>query len=250
MELLSFFEDPTWQQVGKNVLWLAAIITAVGVIAKTPYVNRPVKWLWKALLSDPVGKWVNKTVDQSVSPKIEEQRSQMTDIVAYTLTAREAQDDIMAALKNLHECVDRRSAEQNERIEKLTDYTEEVLAEAVGAKERIRQLYRALDIPVFEADHNGHFTYVNPAYSKLTGMSVEEAMGEGWVESLVPEDRARVFKAWSSATESEIDFNSVYRFRNLQTGDTIEMRGSAKPLHDGRSNVVGYVGTLEPTTTA
>lgn len=247
MELWSFFEDPTWQQVGKNLLWIAAVITALGVIAKAPYVNKPIKWLWRVVIADPIGKWVNRTVDQSVSPKIEVQRQQMAEIILFTDVAKENQEFIKAALKNLHECVDRRASEQNERIEKLSAYTEEVLAEATGAKERIRQLYRALEVPVFESDAKGHFTYVNPAYSKLTGLSVENSLGEGWVEALHPEDRSRVFKAWSSATDAQIDFNSVYRFRNLHTDVVTEMRGSAKPLHDGRGTVVGWVGTLEPT---
>ena len=41
-------------------------------------------------------------------------------------------------------------------------------------------------------------------------------------------------------------FTALYRFRNTQTGQVVEVRGSAAPLHDAHRNVVGWVGTLDP----
>lgn len=256
MSLLFASEIPDWvfqivpEWIGtslKLLVVVAGVVTLLGIVARTPYINRPVKWLWRHLVSEPIGGWSKRMVTDVVNPKLESQNTQIAVVTDFIEVARDNQESIKAALKNLHECVDRRAAESNERIEKLTEYAEEVLAEAVGAKERIRQLYRALEVPVFETDAMGHCTYINPAYSKLTGLSVEDALGEGWVEALAAEDRVRVFKAWSSATSSKIDFNSLYRFRNVTTGVITQVRGSAKPLHDGRGNVVGWVGTLDVT---
>lgn len=238
-------EAPWWEQWATATLWLAGLVAAIGVIVKTPYINRPIKWVWGHLVGNPMAKWSAERVTEVVTPHLNAQDEKLADLKTFVDVARTNQDDIKAALKNIHDCLDRRMAETAERIEKLTAYTEEVLAQAVGAKERIRQLYRALEIPVFETDMHGHCTYVNPAYSKLTGLTVEEAIGEGWVEAIHPEDRTRVFKAWTSATEAAIDFNSFYRSKNVVTSISTDVRASAKPLHDGAGNVVGWVGTLE-----
>lgn len=239
-------ELPSWvDDFGKSILWIAGIITAFGIIFKAPWIKRPGQWVWRHLVSNPTSAWGKQLVGGVVESHLADSKQKMEAVYNFVDVSGANQNDIKAALQNLHECIDRRSAEQNERIEKLTQYTEEVLAEAIGAKERIRQLYKALDIPVYETDVNGHCTYVNPAYSKLSGLSVEDSLGEGWIEALHPEDRTRVFKMWESATDAHIDFNSVFRFRNTTTGDVVRVRASAKPLHDGVGNVAGWVGTFD-----
>lgn len=255
-------QAPLWQEIVKDLLLLAGIFTAIGVIVKVPIINRPIRWLWYALVAKPVSNWskevVGTVVDDKInSPDAASVRSQLVefttfqnDVSEFVETSRSYQNDMREAMRHLHECVDRRASESNERIEKLTAYTEEVLSEAVGAKERIRQLYKALEIPVFETDALGHCTYVNPAYSELTGLSVDEALGEGWSEAIMPEDRSRVFQTWESATRAAIDFNSIYRFKNVRTGAITQVRGSAKPLHDGKGVVVGWVGTVDPIKTS
>lgn len=229
-----------WHTWGETIVWIAGVATALGIISRT----RPVKWLYQQLVGKPVTEWGSKVVGDVVEAKVTQNNggSSLKDQID-GLNSNQA--DIKAALENIHTCLDTRFADTHERMEKLTGYAEEVLAEAIGAKERIRQLYRALEIPVFETNAQGWCTYVNPAYTKITGLSVEDALGEGWAEALYPEDRTRVFRSWGQAVEAGAEFTAVYRFRNTQTGKMVEVRGSASPLHDAHRNVVGWVGTLD-----
>lgn len=245
-----------WRVASEAALWAAGLAAAISLLLRLP----PVQWLWRQTVTRPVSEWNSQVVGKVVEDKTLEWRN-ATDSVksqfdafatcqtALTASVKETiqgQDDIKAALDNIHHCIDRRFADTHERMEKLTAYTEEVLSEAVGSKERIRQLYRALEVPVFETDARGWFTYINPAYSRLTGLSVEEAMGGGWVEAVAPQDRSGIMRVWGQAIQLGVDFTGVHHFRNAITGDFTEARISATPLHDGSKQVVGWVGTIDP----
>jgi PAS domain S-box-containing protein len=247
--------EPWWHSSGENVIWVAGVVTALGIISRT----RPARWLYRRLVGQPVTEWSTRVVGQVVDDKVSKTNggSSLRDRVEAIVTQQETlaewttqtasnQDDIKQSLENIHKCLDTRFSDTHARMEKLTEYSEEVLAEAIGARERIRQLYRALETPVFEANSLGWCTYVNPAYCRLTGLTTEEALGEGWGQAIHPQDRSRVFKTWERAVEIAEEFTSIYRFRNVQTGETIEVRGSAAPLHDAHRKVVGWVGTLDP----
>lgn len=244
-----------WHTWGESLVWLAGIATALGVLSRT----RPMKWLYRQLVGKPVTEWGQKIVGDVVDAKvsqtnggsslrdsIEDIKGQQNTLVEWSAEAASNQEDMKVALKNLHECIDNRFADTHARIERLTSYAEEVLTEALGAKERLRQLYRALDVPIFETDRAGRCTYINPAYTDLTGLPLDDALGEGWAEALHPEDRTRVFKVWQAAIDDNTEFSAVYRFVNTVTGKTTEVRGSASPLHDGKREIVGWVGTLDP----
>jgi PAS domain S-box-containing protein len=244
-----------WHTGGESLVWLAGIVTALGVLSRT----RPVKWLYRQLIGKPVTEWGAKVVGEVVDAKvsksnggsslrdaIEEIRDQQATLVEWSTEAASNQEDMKAALKNLHDCIDNRFADTHARIERLAAYTEEVLTEAVGTKERLRQLYRVLDIPIFETDRAGRCVYVNPAYTNLTGLPLDDALGEGWAEAIHADDRARVFKAWRAAVDDNSEFSAVYRFVNVVTGRVTEVRGTATPMHDGTRQVVGWVGALDP----
>jgi len=251
-----------WHTHGETVVWIAAVVAALGVIIKTPigqFFLRAVKWIWQRLVSEPITDWGTRTVGAVVESKVagknggsslRDQIDLLNDgqraLMDVTSLAADERTNISKALSNIHLCLDTRFADTHARMEKLTEYAEEVLAEAVGAKERIRQLYRALDTPVFETNAQGWCTYINPAYSRLTGLSVEESLGEGWGEAVDPEDRDRVFATWATAVEENVEFTAIYRFRNVVDGRVTEVRGSAVPLRDGRGDVAGWVGSVDP----
>jgi PAS domain-containing protein len=44
--------------------------------------------------------------------------------------------------------------------------------------------------------------------SEMTGLSPDEAKGQGWGRALHPEDRERVFQAWHRAAQTREEFSS------------------------------------------
>ena len=252
--MMILLETPLWQQAGEQLVWVAAVATAVGFLSRT----RPAKWLWRSLVARPATEWGERVVGSVVDEKVSKPNggSSIADRLNTVCEGQETladssvklwkrQDDLMDRIETIHSCLDRRFSEADMRIDHLTKMAELVLEEASGAKERVRQLFRSLDVPVFEADKKGWRLYVNPAWTHLTGLPIDEARGEGWGEAVHPEDRDRVFQAWELAVEGGAAFTLVYRTRNVLTGVVTNVRSSASPLHNGQESVVGWIGTLD-----
>jgi len=77
-------------------------------------------------------------------------------------------------------------------------------------------------------------------------LSAEGAQGQGWIESLHPDDRERIFAEWDKATKNKIPFKLEYRF---QQGDEVrKVLGQAVAEKDDAGEIIGYVGTITDIT--
>ena len=54
-----------------SVVTLAALSAAVGVIAKAPFIGRPLRWLWTTNVSHPVGAWHREITESVIDDRIE-----------------------------------------------------------------------------------------------------------------------------------------------------------------------------------
>lgn len=252
MLALILAEHGWWLTAGDKLLWVAAILTALTVIAKVPIITRPIRWVGRRLVSDPLKNSTEKVVGGIVKAETQPANDKLDTLLTdkekmdqFVDATEKYQDDMRARIGDLHDCMDRRFTETHAYIDKLSAYVAEVFTETIGAKERIRQLYRALDVPVFETDARGFCTYVNPAHLLITGLTIEESLQEGWAEAVHPDDKDRLFVTWRNAVANGIDFTSIFRFQNVRTDKITQVRASARPLLDSVGGVVGWIGTLE-----
>jgi PAS domain S-box-containing protein len=58
-----------------------------------------------------------------------------------------------------------------------------------SSQQRYRSLVDHLKVVVFQTDANGHWTYLNPVWEKVTGFSVDASLGGSLVDSVLEEDR-------------------------------------------------------------
>ena len=49
---------------------------------------------------------------------------------------------------------------------------------------------------IFQTDARGRWTLLNPAWTDLTGLSVEETLGRSFLDFVHPEDRQRQAGLW------------------------------------------------------
>lgn len=63
----------TWQGVATSVVALAAFCTALGVLSRL----KPVKWLWRKNIVDPLSGWLGATVDDRLEHKLRPIRYQL-----------------------------------------------------------------------------------------------------------------------------------------------------------------------------
>ncbi len=104
----------------------------------------------------------------------------------------------------------------------------------------------ASPLGLFRTDPDGNCTYVNRTYEEMSGLATAQAMGDGWVRAIHPEDRLKVFQAWGHATGEHASYQGAYRFRH-DNGRIVWVSMKTAPIVvDGA--VEGYVGSVDDIT--
>ena len=126
----------------------------------------------------------------------------------------------------------------------MFDITEtKVAASALLESEyRYYTLAKILPVGIFRADAAGDCLYVNQRFLEMAGLTAAQALGEGWGQSLHPEDRSRVLSQWYRAVQDKLPCKLEYRFCNGNL--TTWVFWQAVPEIDHSGEVLGYLGTL------
>ena len=112
---------------------------------------------------------------------------------------------------------------------------------------RLQILAKVSPVGIFRTDALGNCIYVNERWCELAGMREAEALGEGWIRALHPEDRERVLSEWSQAAVDNMPFQSECRFQH-PSGKVTWLLALAEAELDVGGQVVGYVGTITDIT--
>ena len=115
------------------------------------------------------------------------------------------------------------------------------------SESRYQNLAETSPAGVFRTDRDGQTTYVNTRWCEFAGLSVAEALGEGWLRAVHPEDRAAVVRVWEEARAKEAIARIDYRFQRAD-GAVVWVLGQARPERDAAGRCTGYVGTVTDIT--
>ena len=124
--------------------------------------------------------------------------------------------------------------------EALRKKAEEAIVES---ERRYHTLTEFSSVGIFRTDATGSTTYVNPFWCKISGLSFEEALGNGWISAVHEEDRKTIFNLWEEASHNEDSPVAEFRFVRPD-GSIAWVMGSAIPERNNRDEIVGYVGTI------
>ncbi|MGQ0804722.1 MAG: PAS domain S-box protein [Actinomycetota bacterium] len=111
------------------------------------------------------------------------------------------------------------------------------------SEQRFRLLATGAPVGIFQTDAEGKCLFVNSYWCDRAGMRHEDALGDGWADTLHPDDRERVFEEWNNATGTGRIFDLDYRFRTPD-GQVSWLTGHAVPLRDEAGTITGYLGTI------
>ncbi|MBL8345553.1 MAG: PAS domain S-box protein [Rubrivivax sp.] len=135
----------------------------------------------------------------------------------------------------------------------LTDDVTEALAmrdavEALAANEaKFRALADSLPVGVYHSDAQARNTYTNARWREIAGLDVEQSLGDGWRDTIHPEDRDAVFHHWRYVAGTGGEFEMAVRL--LRPDGTVRhVIGRARTLRGPDGEVTGYVGTNEDVT--
>jgi PAS domain S-box-containing protein len=128
------------------------------------------------------------------------------------------------------------------------------LEEKIKADEALRiseQRYHTLSdmspVGIFRTDTEGRTVYVNPRWTEISGLKESEALGNGWLSVVHPDDLKAVTAGWGTAVQKQS--LSIQEYRFLRHDGKIEwVLGHSVPEYDGKGNISGYVGTITDIT--
>ena len=153
--------------------------------------------------------------------------------------------------QQVHEPLAQVHAQLQSRVVELQQYNQQLVKTAESqqrvinalriSEQRFRILSQQLPVGMFLTSLHGEFHYVNDQWCQLTGLTAEQAMGDGWTQALHPEDRERVLQAWNQALETGSLFSIEHRFRTA-SGRVTWLHTRAVPIRGNNGRINGYVG--------
>ncbi|MBU4306986.1 MAG: PAS domain S-box protein [Candidatus Aminicenantes bacterium] len=111
------------------------------------------------------------------------------------------------------------------------------------SEERYQTLANISPVGIFRTDQSGATTYVNPMWCRISGLSEAEAMGEGWLAAVHPDDRESLHKGWQETIRLQKPSLADYRFLRPD-GTEGWVMGQATPEQNSEHQIIGYVGTI------
>jgi PAS domain S-box-containing protein len=127
----------------------------------------------------------------------------------------------------------------------ITDISERKQAEMAlqESEKRLTSLASAAPVGIFRTDLYGNIIYVNHRWGQISGSTLNEAQGTGWLWRLHPEDRDRVVREWYDSIEQNATFRCEYRF--VCSDETVTwVFGQAVAERTVSGKTIGYIGTI------
>jgi len=145
-----------------------------------------------------------------------------------------------------------RQDELNVLVDSINDMKGSLLitiSDLQQSEQRFSVLSRLVPVGIFLTDRQGKCLYVNEYWREMTGLSLEQAMGDGWADAIHPEDRDVVYTAWNHAAETHTPYQLEFRFCGADGRNVWVLAQSSAQL-DADGSIIGYVGSVTNITTA
>ena len=106
-----------------------------------------------------------------------------------------------------------------------------------------RVIAEALPQPVWSTTPAGAVDYVNPFWSTYTGQSFDDALGDGWVAALHPDDAGPALARWRRARLEEEPYEAEFRLRRAADGAWRRHLARLAPVRDSAGRITAWVGS-------
>jgi PAS domain S-box-containing protein len=138
----------------------------------------------------------------------------------------------------------RRKLMQLERITQQSLYSEAALCES---ETRLRTIADNISVLIWMDDINRQAIFFNQTWLAFTGRSIEQEMGEGWKQSIHPNDLKNLYDTHQAAFNAQIPYTVEYRLKRLD-GEYRWMLETGAPLLLVNGTFAGYTGSCVDIT--
>ncbi|HMD96776.1 MAG TPA: PAS domain-containing protein [Terriglobia bacterium] len=109
------------------------------------------------------------------------------------------------------------------------------------AEDRIRRIINTVPGLLWSARPNGWIDFISQRWLDYTGMTLEQALGWGWIPAFHPDDLEQVLSKWQAALAEGKPFEAETRLRRFD-GEYRWFIGRAFPLLDVSGQILGWYG--------
>jgi len=110
-----------------------------------------------------------------------------------------------------------------------------------GALEALHFLTNFSQALIWTSGLNKDCDYFNDSWLKFRGRTLQEEIGNGWVQGIHPEDRETCFSTYVENFECRTSFDMAYRIGNA-AGEYRWIRDMGSPRFDSKGTFLGYAG--------
>lgn len=143
----------------------------------------------------------------------------------------DAEGNVTGASKIIRDDRERRAADQR----------------LANSEARFRALSEGSPLGVIALDASGNCTYVNSQFPFVCGVQPEAALGQGWMQTVHPDDLSVLEEECARAVATRTDFDMGYRVLRSD-GELRSVRLRLRPQRDADGHFTAFVGTLEDET--
>ena len=115
------------------------------------------------------------------------------------------------------------------------------------SEERFRSLGDSAPMGLFYTDNKGNVKYTNRKWQEITGMSLEESLGIGWVSAIHPDDLQSTIDDWEISLNEGKNYSGEFRFITTD-GEVKWVYTTTAPMKLESGEIIGHVGANEDIT--
>ena len=110
------------------------------------------------------------------------------------------------------------------------------------SEERFRTMADTAPVMIWMAGTDKLCTFLNKGWLDFTGRTLEQELGNGWVEGVHPEDFDRCLEDYANSFNARQEFTMEYRLRRCD-GEYCWVLDHGVPRFESDGKFVGYIGT-------
>ena len=128
------------------------------------------------------------------------------------------------------------------RIAELQSELTALQQRLAASEERFRLLADATPVMIWMADPAGLCTFFNRAWLEFRGRTLEEEVGNQWVEGVHPDERTLCLETFMKCLSTRRIFHLQFRLQR-DRGKYRWVEGTGLPRYEGLGEFAGFVGT-------